>query len=40
MYLISDHVHAIKSIAKVTAGELNGGAMVQPLLLAAHATEI
>lgn len=33
------HIHAVKGVAEVAAGQLGGGAMMQTLLLAAHATE-
>lgn len=33
------HIHAVKGVAEVAAGQLGGGAMMQTLLLAAHATK-
>lgn len=35
-YLLG-HVHAVEGVAEVAAGQLGGGAMMQTLLLAAHA---
>lgn len=32
------HIHAVKGVAEVAAGQFGGGAMMQTLLLAAHAT--
>lgn len=33
------HIHAVKGVAEVATGQLGGGAMMQTLLLAAHATK-